>query len=175
MSDPQVLSWLIQICWERLRAGGEAVSRGWDGWMASLTQSMDMSLSKLREMVKNKEAWYAAVHGVTKNQTWLNNWTTTESTCKMWFHLLFKKKYRRHCRQHFMWSPSYETLEILCWGVPVHCGPRSASSFPGERPVMLAVALLAGKLQLQIWIHIYIVFFSSPSVFCFQFVKLTFW
>ena len=39
--------------------------------------SMDMSLSKLREMVKNREAWYAVIHGVTKSQTWLSNWTIT--------------------------------------------------------------------------------------------------
>ena len=60
---------------ERLRAGGEGGDRGWDGWMAS---SMDMSLSKLQEMVKDREAWRAAVHGVAKSQTQLSNWTTTK-------------------------------------------------------------------------------------------------
>ena len=41
-----------------------------------ITDSMHMSLSKLREIVKDREAWHAAVHRVTKNQTWLNDWTT---------------------------------------------------------------------------------------------------
>ena len=45
-------------------------------WLAVLTDSMDMSLNKLREIVKNKEAWYAAVHGVTKSQTQLSDWRT---------------------------------------------------------------------------------------------------
>ena len=40
--------------------------------MDGVTDSMDMSLSKLREIVKDREAWYAAVHGVTKRQTQLN-------------------------------------------------------------------------------------------------------
>ena len=38
-------------------------------WLAGITDSMDMSLSKLREMVKDREAWHTAVHGVTKNLT----------------------------------------------------------------------------------------------------------
>ena len=44
-----------------------------------ITDSMDMNLSNLREIVKNREAWCAAVHGVAMSQTWLSDWTITEA------------------------------------------------------------------------------------------------
>ena len=57
--------------WQRIR------------WLDGITKSMDKSFSKLQEMVKDREAWHASVLGITKNQTWLSDWTTaTNGTVK---------------------------------------------------------------------------------------------
>ena len=58
------------------RRRGVKRMRGWDG----ITDSMDMSLRKLRKIVKDKEACFAVVHVITKCQTWVSNWTTPVRT-----------------------------------------------------------------------------------------------
>ena len=101
-------------------------------WLHSTTNSMDMNLSKLQEIAKDRGVWHAAVHGVAKSRTQLSDWTTNEKITVMWLScackmLGFPNKYT------ILFEPS-STL-MLCMEILFQPYFNNSMGFPGGSEV----------------------------------------
>ena len=104
-------------------------------WLESITNPLDMNLSKLWEIVKDRGAWHPAVYGVTKSWTWLSNWKTTTATTK-WI----------------VWHVNYISISESCSVVSGSLRPHELYvplNFPGQNIGVGSLSLLQGTFPIQ--------------------------